>query len=39
MLASIEKRVGNWAQMQPFYSDIPSGAGKGGRVSITPNPY
>ncbi len=28
MLASIEKRVGDWAQMQPFYSDIPSGAGK-----------
>ena len=28
MLASIEKRVGIWAQMQPFYSDIPSGAGK-----------
>ncbi len=27
-LASIEKRVTNWAQMQPFYSDIPSGAGK-----------
>ncbi len=28
MLASIQKRVGIWAQMQPFYSDIPSGAGK-----------
>jgi hypothetical protein len=28
MLASVEKRVGLWTQMQPFYSDIPSGAGK-----------
>ena len=28
MLASIQKRVGIWEQMQPFYSDIPSGAGK-----------
>ena len=28
MLASVKKRVSNWAQMQPFYSDIPSGAGK-----------
>jgi len=27
-LASIQKRVSQWAQMQPFYSDIPSGAGK-----------
>ena len=28
MLASVEKRVGQWSQMQPFYSDIISGAGK-----------
>ena len=28
MLASIEKRVGHWDQMQPFYSDVISGAGK-----------
>ena len=28
MLASIEKRVRTWAQMQPFYSDVISGAGK-----------
>jgi hypothetical protein len=28
MLASVEKRVGIWEQMQPFYSDITSGAGK-----------
>jgi len=28
MLASVEKRVGNWKQMQPFYSDVLSGAGK-----------
>lgn len=28
MLASIEKRVRQWRQMQPFYSDITSGAGK-----------
>ncbi len=28
MLASIRKRVTNWASMQPFYSDIPSGPGK-----------
>ena len=28
MLASIEKRVRNWGQMQPFYSDVLSGAGK-----------
>ena len=27
-LASVEKRVSNWKSMQPFYSDIPSGAGK-----------
>jgi len=27
-LASIKKRVTNWKLMQPFYSDIPSGAGK-----------
>ncbi len=27
-LASIQKRVSIWSQMQPFYSDIPSGAGK-----------
>ena len=27
-LASVQKRVSQWAQMQPFYSDIPSGAGK-----------
>ena len=27
-LASVQKRVGQWDQMQPFYSDIPSGAGK-----------
>ena len=28
MLASIEKRVRGWDQMQPFYSDVLSGAGK-----------
>jgi mono/diheme cytochrome c family protein len=28
MLASIEKRVRGWNQMQPFYSDALSGAGK-----------
>ena len=28
MLASIEKRVRQWSQMQPFYSDVTSGAGK-----------
>ena len=28
MLASIEKRVRGWNQMQPFYSDAVSGAGK-----------
>ena len=28
MLASIDKRVNQWAAMQPFYSDIPSGPGK-----------
>lgn len=28
MLASIEKRVRQWSQMQPFYSDVISGAGK-----------
>ena len=28
MLASIEKRVRTWTQMQPFYSDVISGAGK-----------
>ncbi|HTX50749.1 MAG TPA: hypothetical protein VME40_15315 [Caulobacteraceae bacterium] len=28
MLASIEKRVRQWSLMQPFYSDIVSGAGK-----------
>lgn len=28
MLASIKKRVSQWAQMQPFYSDVISGAGK-----------
>ena len=28
MLASIEKRVNNWAEMQPFYSDSTSGPGK-----------
>ena len=28
MLASIEKRVRTWSQMQPFYSDVISGAGK-----------
>ena len=28
MLASIEKRVRNWTQVQPFYSDMISGAGK-----------
>jgi len=28
MLASIDKRVRQWAQMQPFYSDIVSGPGK-----------
>lgn len=28
MLASIQKRVRMWDQMQPFYSDIPSGPGK-----------
>ena len=28
MLASIDKRVNQWAAMQPFYSDIPSGLGK-----------
>ena len=28
MLASVEKRVGNWKQMQPFYSDVLSGPGK-----------
>jgi len=28
MLASIEKRVRLWKQMQPFYSDVVSGAGK-----------
>ncbi len=27
-LASIQKRVKQWDLMQPFYSDIPSGAGK-----------
>jgi squalene-hopene/tetraprenyl-beta-curcumene cyclase len=27
-LASVQKRVTQWDQMQPFYSDIPSGAGK-----------
>ena len=27
-LASVQKRVSIWDQMQPFYSDIPSGAGK-----------
>jgi len=28
MLASIEKRVRDWSVMQPFYSDVVSGAGK-----------
>jgi squalene-hopene/tetraprenyl-beta-curcumene cyclase len=28
MLASIRKRVGNWAEMQPVYPDNPYGAGK-----------
>lgn len=28
MLASIEKRVRGWSQMQPFYSDAVSGPGK-----------
>jgi hypothetical protein len=28
MLASVEKRVRQWSLMQPFYSDISSGAGK-----------
>ena len=28
MLASIDKRVRTWDQMQPFYSDVISGAGK-----------
>jgi hypothetical protein len=28
MLASIEKRVRQWRQMQPFYSDVTSGPGK-----------
>jgi squalene-hopene/tetraprenyl-beta-curcumene cyclase len=28
MLSSIEKRVRQWSLMQPFYSDIVSGAGK-----------
>ncbi len=28
MLASIEKRVRGWSQMEPFYSDAHSGAGK-----------
>ena len=28
MLASIEKRVRQWPQMQPFYSDVISGPGK-----------
>lgn len=28
MLASIEKRVRGWSVMQPFYSDVVSGAGK-----------
>jgi hypothetical protein len=28
MLASVEKRVTHWKQMQPFYSDLPSGPGK-----------
>ena len=28
MLASIQKRVMNWTQMQPVYSDVLSGAGK-----------
>ena len=28
MLASIEKRVRGWDQMQPFYSDVLSGPGK-----------
>jgi len=28
MLASIEKRVHGWGNMQPFYSDVLSGAGK-----------
>ena len=28
MVASIEKRVRGWSQMQPFYSDAVSGAGK-----------
>jgi len=28
MLASIEKRVREWKEMQPFYSDAVSGAGK-----------
>jgi hypothetical protein len=28
MLASVEKRVREWNQMQPFYSDVLSGAGK-----------
>jgi hypothetical protein len=28
MLASIEKRVRQWGQVQPFYSDVISGAGK-----------
>ena len=28
MLASVEKRVGEWAEMVPFYSDEKNGAGK-----------
>src|SRR5271154_5548830 len=28
MLASVDKRVRQWAQMQPFYSDLISGPGK-----------
>jgi squalene-hopene/tetraprenyl-beta-curcumene cyclase len=28
MLASVDKRVRQWAQMQPFYSDVISGPGK-----------
>jgi squalene-hopene/tetraprenyl-beta-curcumene cyclase len=28
MLASVEKRVTHWRQMQPFYSDLNSGPGK-----------
>ena len=35
MLDSIEKRVSNWTEMAPFYSDAESGAGKAAQSHAT----